>query len=98
VSISPKIPVHQLLKIHVGSHIDEIRYAVGVEKWDEELRIPDIDKLPSAEAYYLSPIFGGKEHERLQLNERNVRKVVNYVKENPRWNLSIQIHKILGFS
>ena len=39
----------------------------------------------SAGVYYLQPCSG-----------RNTKEVINYIKEHPKWKLSLQTHKILN--
>ncbi len=53
-----------------------------------------IDELPVAKYYYLSPVFLGKEKERMELDENILKECIAYILENPGWQLSIQQHKI----
>jgi organic radical activating enzyme len=80
ITISPKVlyPKHYIS----GYHIDELRYPIA--NGDE---LPDINRLPQANRYYLSPIDVSKE---------NVDYCLKLIKENPQWRLSVQIHKLLN--
>ncbi|NDV78726.1 7-carboxy-7-deazaguanine synthase QueE [Dysgonomonas sp. 511] len=64
---------------------DEIR--IPVAAGDD---IPDISAFPEADNYYLSPIFDGN-----GINQQNVDYCVEFIKENPQWRLSLQIHKLI---
>ena len=52
--------------------------------------LPDIDTLPVADNYFLSPIFDGD-----KLNIDNVNYCVECIKREPRWRLSLQVHKLI---
>jgi organic radical activating enzyme len=80
VTISPK---KAKFEWHIsGYRIDEIRYPIaGGDK------LPDIDELPTAKRYYLSPI---------DVSPENADYCLQLIKENPRWRLSVQIHKLLN--
>lgn len=45
-----------------------------------------------AEVYYLQPCDVGVDDE----NKKIVAKTVEYIKDNPKWKLSVQVHKILN--
>lgn len=95
VSISPKVPLHRLLEVHQNTHINELRYVVGYDSWEDTMgHIPDINLLPKADAYYLSPMFVGKAKEKMQLNQRNLDMAICFIKNDPRWRLSVQQHKL----
>jgi 7-carboxy-7-deazaguanine synthase len=83
ISVSPKFP-ERVIRSNFD-FVDEIRYALAAGD-----PIPNMDKLPQANNYYLSPIFDGAE-----LNQGNLEYCLNVIKENPKWKLSIQIHKLL---
>jgi len=53
-----------------------------------------IDELPRANHYFLSPVFLGKERERMDLNPDILQTCIDYILLNPGWQLSIQQHKI----
>lgn len=46
--------------------------------------------LPIANDYYLSPRFDD-----LNANMNEINDCINYIKDNPKWKLSIQLHKLL---
>lgn len=45
----------------------------------------------AAEEYRLQPLDSGNEAE----NRKNLQQTINYILQNPKWNLSLQTHKIL---
>lgn len=53
-----------------------------------------INELPKANHYFLSPVFLGQEKERLELNRDILQACIDYILQNPGWQLSIQQHKI----
>ncbi|NLJ00456.1 MAG: radical SAM protein [Bacteroidales bacterium] len=65
---------------------DELRFPI--QKGDP---LPDINVLPKTDRYLLSPIFDDQE-----IITENVAYCVELVKKNPRWALSIQVHKLIG--
>jgi len=99
ISISPKVPSHllyqNLLKDEVYGmpKINEFRFIVPINGWSDEIDLPNIDSLPKADYYYLSPMFVGEQKDRIQ--EIALRKAIEYImKTEPRWRLSVQQHKI----
>lgn len=52
--------------------------------------LPDIEILPRADKYFLSPIF-----DKGMINKANVDYCVHLVKNNPVWTLSLQTHKLI---
>jgi organic radical activating enzyme len=83
VAVSPKVPASVVCNNF--KFVDEIRYAVSLND-----PIPDFTELPPANNYYLSPIF-----DNLKLNRKNVNYCLRVIEENPKWKLSIQMHKLL---
>lgn len=83
--ISPKGNTDYAKKIN--PEVDEIRLPViaGME-------IPPIESLPWALYYFLSPVFTENPSE----TKANINYCVEKIKENPRWRLSLQIHKLIG--
>lgn len=53
-----------------------------------------ITELPKAQHYFLSPVFLGKEKERMELDRSILQGCIDYILQNPGWQLSIQQHKI----
>lgn len=90
ITVSPKVSVHILKNEFTGIAINELRYPVEVGR-----RVPPIEELPSAEHYLLSPIFTGDPNERMDLSSQNLEECIRLIKEDPRWRLSIQLHKLL---
>ena len=72
---------------NINPKIDEIR--LPVVKNDS---IPQIEVLPQADNYFLSPVFTKNPSE----TKRNIDWCVAQIKQNPRWRLSVQIHKLIG--
>ncbi|MDP4290758.1 MAG: 7-carboxy-7-deazaguanine synthase QueE [Bacteroidota bacterium] len=89
ISCSPKV-TPQLLKKNF-SFIDEIRYPLN--KGD---KLPGIEELPPADHYLVSPLFLGVENKRMELSQENIDFCLDFVKNNPGWKLSIQLHKLLN--
>ena len=81
-------------RTYEGIDIDEIRIPVG-----EGIHIPDIDKdLPPARCYFLSPLFvGDRESGMPELSPQNLRLCLDAINMDHRWQLSVQLHKLLGF-
>lgn len=65
--------------------VNEIRIPVAAGDM-----IPDISIFPKADKYFLSPIFDAD-----KINLPNVEYCVGYIKKNPQWQLSLQIHKLI---
>jgi len=92
ITCSPKKEVHiQTLKENFPQGVDEFRYPLDVTS-----KLPNIKDLPPALNYYVSPIFLGEAKKRFELNDSNVQLCIDFVKQNPQWKLSLQIHKILN--
>ena len=53
-----------------------------------------ICELPPAKYYFLSPVFLGKEKERMDLDQNILQACIAYILKNPGWQLSVQQHKI----
>ncbi|MDR3060574.1 MAG: 7-carboxy-7-deazaguanine synthase QueE [Dysgonamonadaceae bacterium] len=82
---SPKgNPVYARLK---NEKIDEVRIPVRVGD-----KIPEIQDLPEADFYFLSPIFELDK----ETTDANVAFCVEIIKEKPDWRLSLQMHKLIG--
>lgn len=90
ITISPK-KVDKMLKVNFKDvYINEIRIPLKKEQkiTGEQLRL-----LPYAEKYYISPIFEVSTENTVQ----NIHWCLSYSLQNPIWNLSVQLHKILMF-
>ncbi|RKD90244.1 7-carboxy-7-deazaguanine synthase QueE [Mangrovibacterium diazotrophicum] len=53
-----------------------------------------IEELPEAQHYFLSPVFLGKEKERMDMDKNILQRCIDYILANPGWQLSIQQHKV----
>lgn len=89
ISCSPKV-TPDILKQNFP-FIDEIRYPLNKGEM-----LPSIDELPPAKHYYISPLFLGTENQRMDLSQENIDYCIDYIKHNPGWKLSIQLHKLLN--
>ena len=78
---------------YAGIDIDEIRIPAG-----SGLSIPEIDEeLPPARNYFLSPVFvGDKETGMNKLSRQNLFICMDMINRDPRWRLSVQLHKLIG--
>lgn len=89
ISCSPKVRPEILRKNF--NHVNEFRYPIGVGDI-----LPHISELPLADNYFISPIFLGEEKKRFQQVDENVIYAIDFVKKNPKWRLSVQLHKLLN--
>jgi organic radical activating enzyme len=80
IACSPKVSVEQFNRNF--KRVNEIRYPVKAGD-----RLPDISRLPQADRYFVSPI---------DLSRENIDCCINFVKENPGWRLSVQVHKLIN--
>lgn len=81
VVLSPKVAEHVVSK-NFPNGVDELRY---VRHKGQQIPQPGV----TAKHYYLSPHSDG-----FELNAENLNHCINLIKENPTWNLSVQMHKI----
>lgn len=84
ISCSPKVNIAKVKEKIPFAH--EIR--IPVAKGDD---IPDISILPEADNYFLSPVFNGEKPDM-----DNINYCVEAIEKNPRWRLSLQIHKLIN--
>ena len=89
VSCSPKVSPAVLRKNF--THVHEFRYPIEVGDI-----LPGISELPLADNYFVSPIFLGEEKERFQPIDGNIAYSIDFIKKNPQWRLSLQLHKLLN--
>lgn len=82
VACSPKVAEHVLAK-NIPQGVNELRYV----RHAGQPGVPE----PKIEAkyYYLSPRFDGD-----RANQENLQHCIRLCLENPKWNLSLQTHKI----
>jgi organic radical activating enzyme len=71
----------------INPRVNEIR--LPVQKGDI---LPDINTLPKADFYFLSPVFS----ENSASTKSNIAYCVEQIKQHPEWRLSLQIHKLIG--
>lgn len=71
----------------INPEVEELR--LPVQAGDT---IPEIDTLPDAKHYFLSPVFSLNNEE----TGRNIAFCTDYIKQHTRWRLSLQIHKLIG--
>lgn len=86
---SPKIP-YKILLNNFPNGLNELRIPIDTEV----NTLPPLEILPKSEHYYLSPLFLGDYKKRFDLNNDNLQHCIKLIKENPKWKLSIQQHKI----
>jgi organic radical activating enzyme len=88
ISVSPKVS-NAILSMALSNYgwINEYRFPMKINS-----PLPCINNIPKAKAYYLSPIFEGDE--KRELNDFLFERVVELVKQNPIFRLSIQNHKL----
>ena len=89
ISCSPKVG-WEVLKRNFGS-VDEFRFPVVAGN-----EIPSIDVLPHASNYFLSPIFDGEVKKRVEINRANLDYCLSVIQHDPRWRLSVQLHKLIN--
>ena len=95
VVCSPKVDEKTINENFEDGEINEFRYPIGI--FEEALyEPPKIYDLPSADYYFVSPIFVGEPHKRLKMDEKNLEIAIKFIKHNPKWRLSIQQQKIWG--
>lgn len=80
ICVSPKVAEHVVAKNF--THINELRY---VRHKGQQVPQPAI----TADHYWISPHSDG-----FTINSENLNHCINLCKENPKWKLSIQQHKI----
>lgn len=81
ICVSPKVAEHVIAKnFPMGVH--ELRY---VRHSGQAIPEPSIE----ADHYFISPHSDGD-----QLNAENLRHCIELVKQNPKWKLSLQLHKV----
>lgn len=84
ISCSPKINYEKVKAVIPFAH--EVR--MPIKNGD---LLPEIAILPKADRYFLSPIFDGN-----TVNRENISYCVELIKQNPAWQLSLQMHKLIN--
>jgi 7-carboxy-7-deazaguanine synthase len=83
ITVSPKVAEHVLAKKFRRVHINELKYIRNKSQGIPRGKV-------KADHYYVSPEFDGD-----YPNADNIRHCIDLVKENPKWRLSVQEHKLL---
>lgn len=81
VCVSPKVAEHVIAK-NFPKGVDELRY---VRHAGQDIPQPSIE----AKHYFISPHSDGD-----QLNAENLKHCIELIKQNPKWKLSLQLHKV----
>jgi organic radical activating enzyme len=89
ISCSPKVDLETLKKNFIK--VNEWRFPVIAGS-----KLPTIDDLPKAEHYFLSPVFSGETKQKLRINQQNLEHCLTLIEQDPRWRLSVQLHKLLN--
>ena len=84
VSVSPKINAQAICQNFLNNEVNEFRYAISAGETP-----PEIQDLPIADAYFISPICDGDE-----IIQENVNWCIQFCLSHPRWQLSVQSHKL----
>jgi organic radical activating enzyme len=71
----------------INPEVNEIRLPV-----EDGNPLPDIEILPAAGYYFLSPVFTNDK----ATTKANIDYCVKQIKRHPRWRLSLQVHKWIG--
>lgn len=90
ITCSPKPEAMKVLHESFPNGVSEFRFPIGAEG---DLP-PAIEELPLAKAYLVSPIFVGDKMG--ELDQRALDRCIDFVKRNPRWRLSMQLHKLIN--
>lgn len=83
ITLSPKVAEHILGK-NFPKEVSEMRYV----RHSGQMNVPET-KI-KAQHYFLSPMFDGD-----KVNKENLRHCISLCLKNPKWKLSIQLHKLL---
>ena len=84
ITCSPK-QKYESIKDHLPK-VNEIRIPVA-----EGDQIPDVSVFPKADKYFLSPIFDADKP-----IKKNIEYCVDLILRDPRWQLSLQMHKLIN--
>lgn len=86
ITLSPKVKWEKVAENYRDRVVGELRFPIAVGD-----TLPIIEKIPKALHYYLSPIFDGE-----QVVAENIRYCQQLIEQDPRWSLSLQMHKLIG--
>jgi organic radical activating enzyme len=90
ISCSPK-DLDQLHSDFKDGFCGEFRFPFD----SKNLNLPNIRSISGADEYYISPIIFMNPY--TKESTENIKGAVEFVKNNPGWKLSIQMHKFAGF-
>jgi len=82
ITVSPKVAEHVVKKNFNEVAVDELRY---VRHAGQSIPQPSIEAMN----YFISPHSDGD-----SLNAANLKHCIELVKQNPKWKLSLQMHKL----
>lgn len=89
ITCSPKPEAIARLKEVFPEGVSEFRFPISTTG----ALPPDISELPPAAAYLVSPIFVGLGAG--ELDRAALARCIAFVKQDPRWRLSVQLHKLI---
>lgn len=90
ITCSPKPEAMKRLHESFPEGVSEFRFPIG----SSGILPPPIEDLPHAEAYLVSPIFIGNDAQ--SMDPAALARCIEFVKNNPRWRLSLQTHKLIN--
>lgn len=86
ITVSPKFGM-----IPEIQRIDELKVVFDMNHTDHIDRLAGV-RATDEQCYYLQPC----DRNDAGFNERNLAACIDYIRRNPRWKLSLQLHKLLG--
>lgn len=86
ITLSPKERYDVVKDNYHDRTVGEVRLPIAMGD-----NLLDLDLLPSAEYYFISPIFDGE-----NIVQENIEYCYQLISQNPIWRLSLQIHKLIG--
>ncbi|MDO5016829.1 MAG: 7-carboxy-7-deazaguanine synthase QueE [Porphyromonas sp.] len=86
ITLSPKCDLQRVRENYNGRIVGEVRCPIAAGD-----ALPAIEELPQALHYMVSPIFDGD-----RMVPENIRHCQFLIERDPRWRLSLQLHKLIG--
>lgn len=86
ITVSPKFGMMPVIQ-----RIDELKIVFDMNHREYVEKLADVE-ITHNECYYLQPC----DRNDVDYNSRNIAECINYIKQNPKWKLSLQTHKTLG--
>lgn len=90
ITCSPKDEAMAVLRDNFPNGVNEFRFPITVDS----VLPPAIEELPTADNYLVSPVFVGEDA--MVMEEKSLRRCIQFVLDNPRWRLSLQTHKLIN--